>query len=448
MRIAYIASGAAGMYCGSCLHDNTLGGALSRLGHEVALLPTYTPIRTDEEAVAQPRIFYGAVNVYLQQVAPWFRSAPGWLHRLLDRPSLLSWVGRFAGSTDAHQLGALTESVLAGEHGHQAHELELLVAWLKEEFRPEVVHLTNSLFLGMARRLREELGVPVVVGLAGEDLFLDGLIEPYQSRVRELLRERAKDADAFLAPSRYYAGTMSELLAVPAEKIAVVPLGLSLTPHLATEPAGPPKDGRTLGFFARLCPEKGLHLLVDAFRQLAREPGREDLRLCLAGYLGPRDRAYVDRLLAGLAQDGLSHRCELVGEVDLGGKIRFLRSLDVMALPTVYQESKGLSALEAMANGVPVVLPRHGSFPEMMAATDGGLLVDPHSVESLARGIATLLDDAELARRLGEQGREAVAARFGDREMALATAAVYRRLTGRGETTVERSPSSLDPGAS
>ena len=73
LRVAYITAGAAGMYCGSCLHDNTLAGALLRMGHDVSLIPTYTPIRTDGTDFSIDRVFYGAINVYLAQKASLFR---------------------------------------------------------------------------------------------------------------------------------------------------------------------------------------------------------------------------------------------------------------------------------------------------------------------------------------------------------------------------------------
>src|SRR5919199_2955225 len=130
MRFAYITAGAAGMYCGSCLHDNTLVAALSRLGHDALLIPTYTPIRTDEPDVSQPRVFFGGINVYLQQKLALFRHTPWFLDRLLDAPRLLRWVSRFAVKTQAADLGELTVSVLEGEHGHQAKEVDKLVAWL------------------------------------------------------------------------------------------------------------------------------------------------------------------------------------------------------------------------------------------------------------------------------------------------------------------------------
>lgn len=431
MRIAYIAAGAAGMYCGSCLHDNTLAAALMRLGHDVVLVPTYTQMRTDEAGVAIDRVFYGAVNVYLQQKAGLFRHTPRWFDRWLDRPALLEWVSRFSASTDARDLGKLTLSTLEGERGFQAKELDKLVEWLGE-IEPDVVHLTNSMFLGMARSLRRALGVPVVVSLQGEDLFLDELIEPYRSRVRAALAERAVDADLFIAPSKYYAEAMRQLLQVDAERIRVVPLGIRLSQH-SEQPLVRPSDAPpTLGFLARLCPEKGLHLLVEAFEQLAREPGREALRLRVAGYLGPKDRPYVEKLVTRVRQAGLGDRFELVGEVDLAGKVGFLRSLDVLAVPTVYREPKGLFALEAMANGVPVVLPNHGSFPEILAETGGGLLFEALSVEALVQTLGALLDDPARRAELAQEGREAVLLRRGEEEMARATAEVFVEAVSKG----------------
>src|SRR3954447_10334580 len=111
MRIAYITAGAAGMFCGSCLHDNTLVAALTRLGHDALLIPTYTPIRTDEDDVSQKRVFFGGINVYLQQKFAFFRHTPWLLDRLFDWPRLLRWVARFAVKTQAQELGELTVSM-------------------------------------------------------------------------------------------------------------------------------------------------------------------------------------------------------------------------------------------------------------------------------------------------------------------------------------------------
>jgi glycosyltransferase involved in cell wall biosynthesis len=459
MKIAYIAAGAAGMYCGSCIHDNTAAVALRRRGHDVVLIPTYTPLRTDEVDISIDRVFYGAVNVFLQQKSRLARRLPKPLHWLLDRPALLHWVSRFAGSTDASELGDLTLSVLQGENGPQQRELQALCDWLENDFRPDVVHITNSLFLGMVRELRRRLKVPVVVAFQGEDLFLDGLTPAWWERVVAEMRARAGEVEAFVAPSRAYAEKMAELVGVPATRVHVIPLGLNLTGHAPLSPSPLPPAGEgpgvrvpagegpgvrvsgregsgvravTIGFLSRLCPEKGLHLLVDAFLRLAREPGGEHLQLAVAGWLGERDRPFFEAQRQKIAAAGLLDRFRHAGEVDLAGKAAFLESLDVFSVPSVYRESKGLPILEALAHGVPVVVPDHGSLPEMITATGGGLLVAPESVDSLTAGLRRLIQDPDLRRRLGAAGRGAVHEEWSDDRMAERLVGVYEGITDGG----------------
>lgn len=429
MKIAYIAAGAAGMYCGSCIHDNTAAVALRRRGHDVVLIPTYTPLRTDEVDISIDRVFYGAVNVFLQQKSRLARRLPKPLHWLLDRPALLNWVSRFAGSTDASELGPLTLSVLQGEDGPQQRELAALCDWLEHDFRPDVVHITNSLFLGMVRELRRRLKVPVVVAFQGEDLFLDGLTPVWRERVVTEMRARAGEVDAFVAPSQVYAEKMAELVGVPATKVHVLPLGLNLAGHsLAVSAPERAESEVTIGFLSRLCPEKGLHLLVDAFLRLAREPGGEHLQLAVAGWLGERDRPFFEEQRQKLAAAGLLDRFRHAGEVDLAGKVGFLESLDVFSVPSVYRESKGLPILEALAHGIPVVVPDHGSLPEMIFATGGGLLVAPESVDGLTASLRRLIQDPDLRRRLGAAGREAVHRDWSDDRMAERLVGVYEGL--------------------
>jgi glycosyltransferase involved in cell wall biosynthesis len=428
MRLAYIAAGAAGMYCGTCIHDNTLATALKRQGVDVALVPTYTPLRTDEEDVSLNRVFYGGINVFLQQKWSIFRQTPRTLDRLLDGPRLLNSLSRFSASTSAQDLGALTVSVLEGEAGHQQKELTRLVAWLRDDFKPDVVQLTNAMFAGMGRQLKSELGVPVLCGLQGEDIFLEQLIDPYKTQARDILRQRAQDIDAFIAPCTYYRNYMADYMQVRQEKIHVVPLGLNLTGH--GKSASPTTDGpKKIGYLARVCPEKGFHLLIDAFRLLKAQTDLGPLRLETAGYLGPRDNAYFAEQTKKISAWGLKDSFAYHGEVDRKQKIRFLRDLHVFSMPTTYAEPKGLSVLEALANGTPVVQPEHGIFPELLEATGGGLLCKPHSAQALADRIAWLLRDEPLRRQLGQNGKKVVHDRFHDDATAAKTLAVYRRYT-------------------
>src|SRR5438093_13570633 len=111
MRIAYISAGAGGMFCGSCLHDNTLAAALIALGHDALLIPTYTPLRTDEIDVSERRVFLGGINAYLQQKVSLFRHTPRFFDWFLDARLLLRWVARFAVRTQAQELADLVISV-------------------------------------------------------------------------------------------------------------------------------------------------------------------------------------------------------------------------------------------------------------------------------------------------------------------------------------------------
>jgi glycosyltransferase involved in cell wall biosynthesis len=424
MRIAYLAAGAAGMYCGSCLHDNALAAALLRAGHDVTLVPLYTPLRVDGEGVAIDRVFYGAINVYLEQRSTIFRHTPWLVDRLLASPGLIGWATKHSGSVDARELGQLTVSVLQGRNGQQRKELDALVRWLND-LKPEIVHLPNVLLGSLAGPIREALGVPVFCTLQGEDLFVEDLEEPSYGAVRRLLTEVARDVDAFVVHSEYYARMMAEYLGVGRDKLHVVRLGLARD-ALAGEPAAPTEPPVVVGYLARLAPEKGLHLLAGAFHELARERAAGAVRLRIAGYLSERDRAYKEGILAQLAEWGLGPAVDDVGELDRAGKAEFLRSLHVLCVPTTYREPKGLFALEALARGVPVVLPRHGAFPELLAATGGGLLVEPEDTGAIASALRELVDDRARREALGRRGREVVQREYTDDRTAAALLNLYQ----------------------
>lgn len=426
MKVAYITAGAAGMYCGTCIHDNTIATVLKKQGHDVALIPTYTPTRTDEANVSLDRVFFGGVNVYLQQKLSIFRHTPWAFDRLLDSPTLLNGLARFSSATDAQDLGQLTVSMLRAEQGHQKKELTKLVKWLAEENKPDIVYLTNSMLVGFTREIKKALDVPVICALQGEDIFLQDLIEPYKTEALELLRERAAEADGFIAPCQYYAQFMANAyLKLSVDKIDVVPLGLNMDGHgIPVEKPEPPPF--IIGYLARICPEKGLHILIDAFRIVAETFGADNVQLHVAGYLGKKDEPYLEELVNQIQTWNLADSFVHYGEVTRSQKIDFLNRLHVFSVPTVYRESKGLSIIEALANGVPVVQPRHGAFPEMVHATEGGVLVEPESAESVALGIMELLNDADRRAHLGKTGQINVHQNFNDEVVADQLLKVFR----------------------
>ena len=422
MKAVYVTAGAAGMFCGSCMRDNTLVRTLHGLGCDVLLVPTFTPIRTDEEDASLERVFLGGINVYLEQRWPAYRRVPYAVKRWLDRPWLLRGVSRLALQTRHEGDGALAVSLARGEHGDQRAEIEALVEWLARDVRPDLIHLSNLLIAGFVPALRRRLDVPVLVTLQGDDVFLDSLPAAERAALLMELQRLARAVDGFVVFSDFYRDRMASLFDVPAERFHRVRLGLAEPEAFA--PAAPPGTPRppTLGYLARICPAKGFHVLVDAFLRLRRMPGTQDARLHAGGWLGAADRSFFETERRKLAAAGAGAAFEHVALPDRGSKVRFLHGLDVFSVPAERPEPKGLYVLEALAAGVPAVLPAHGAFPELVRETGGARLVPPGDAAALAAAIHALLRDAAERTRLGEEGRRGV------RERCDATAAAQDTL--------------------
>src|SRR3989442_1335876 len=398
------------MYCGSCLRDNALAVELLSRGHDVTLVPLYTPTTTDETNLSRNEVLFGGISVYLQQHAAWFRKVPRFLDRVWDSPRVIQAFASRAVSTDPKLLGELTISMLEGERGVLRREFEKLLEWISAEPTPDIVNLPNSLLIGLAGPLRKALKRPICCTLQGEDLFLEGLTERYRDRVLALIRERVPDVDRFIAVSDYYAPMMSGLLKIPAERMAVVPLGINLAGYDQRAAGG--SDTFCVGYFARIAPEKGLRLLAQAYVDFRRRAAGAKARLEAAGYLSRAQLPYLDSVKRLLEKAGLAEEFTYRGALDRDGKLAFLRSLDVFSVPATYDEPKGVFLLEAMASGVPVVQPARGAFTEIVEKTGGGLLVAPDDPAALAEGLLKLFENRAMARDLGERGRAGVRAHY------------------------------------
>lgn len=398
------------MYCGSCIRDNALAAELIRQGHQVLLIPIYTPTLTDEENVSEKRVFFSGLSVYAKEYVPFLRRMPRWLERTLDAPKVIAALTSLSISNSPRQLGELTVSVLRGEDGPQRTEFEKLLEWLRTQPRPDVVSIPYTLLIRLAGPLKRALGCAVTCTLQGEDLFLEGLQEPWRREACELIRAHVGEVDGFIAVSEYYAKFMAGYLSIPPEKIHVVPLGVNLAgyeraPRAADSPF-------TIGYFARVAPEKGLHTLAKAYRVLRHRMNLPAARLEVAGYLGAEHRGYLEQVEKQMGDAELGSEFRYHGALDREQKIRFLQGLDVLSVPSDYAEPKGLFLLEAMACGVPVVQPRHGAFLEIIAKAGGGLLFEPGNPEKLAETLHMLWREPSLRHELGRLGYDGVRAQY------------------------------------
>jgi len=430
MKILSITAGAAGMYCGSCFRDNGLAAELIARGHDVTLIPVYTPTRTDEENVSRPDVLFGGISVYLQQYSALFRKTPRFLDRLWDSPRVIA---AFAGrgiSPDARVLGEMTISTLQGEQGVLRKEFDKLAEWTKDEPPPDVINLPNSLLIAMAAPLKRAFKRPVLCTLQGEELFLSELTDPYRDRAIRLIQEQVRHVDQFIAVSEYCAEFMTHYLKIPPDRISVVPLGISMAGY-SRRPPGERGDEYRVGYFARIAPEKGLHELAQAYVRFRPRAGNARMTLHAAGYMAPNYSGYLEKAHGVLKQAGLGGEFIYHGSIDRQGKLDYLRSLDVLSVPATYDEPKGMFLLESMAAGVPVVQPKRGAFAEVVEKTGGGVLVPPDDVDALAGGLYALWSDRAHSATLADRAFEGVRAHYTIAQSAVRQIEVYESAVRR-----------------
>ena len=431
MRILQITAGAANMYCGSCLHDNAQAAELIRQGHDVTLIPLYTPTKTDEQNVSQSRIFFGGISIYLQQSSAFFRKTPRFLDRLWDSNFAIKAATSGSIQTSPQKLGDLTVATLRGEQGDLKKEFDKLTDWLITQPRPDLVIIPYTLLIALAEPLKRTLNAPIACGLQGEDLFLEGLAEPWRTASLNLIRAQIQHVDIFLATSHFYARLMSTYLDIPKNKIEVHPLGVNLK-GLDPRTDGPgSKQPFTVGYFARVAPEKGLHVLAEAVAILRREFPK--LRMAAAGYLPPEHQPY-------LKECQRMTEFQYHGELTREGKAEFLRSIDINCVPSPYADPKGIYILESMAVGTPVASPNHGAFPELIEATGGGILYARSDPRDVAVQLAELIRIPSRVAELGRRGAVGVRQRFSIECSVAHALETYSRVAAETKLT---SPASL-----
>ena len=417
MRIAFLTPGTGNYHCGVCMRDNSLARHLINHGHEVTMLPAYLPHLLDEESAGtKSPVFLGGINVYLQHKFPLFRKTPKWLDDLFNSEFLLRWVAGKRGMTTPRELGEITLSTLRGKDGPLVKEVDKVIDWFREYGQPDVLILSTILLSGVGRAVREELNIPVIGFLQGEDGFLDSLLPEYQDRAWSMLGADARALDRCFSPSLSFAKHMGSRLGIPEKDIQYFPNGISLDGY---EDSDEEAHTPTIGYFARICPEKGLDLLVDAFIELKKSDNHEELRLAIAGTLPAENLTYLNEQKSKISRAGLDNFVEISTHLSRPEKIKFLKKLSLFSVPARIPEAFGLYVIEAMAACVPVVLPDHGSFPEIIYETKGGLLFARDEPSGLVHALSTMLTDTEQAKQFGEQGRAAVHEKYSNDRLAM-----------------------------
>ena len=411
MQIVFMTPGSGdNFYCENCLRDKALVVALRTLGHDAASMPLYLPpLMQDTDPGDKTPVFFGGVNVYLQQRFKLFRHTPRWLDKLFDANGLLRFAARKVGMTKASFLGETAVSMLQGASGRQVKELERLVSYLQENSRPDVVVLSNAMLLGMAPLISEQLGCAVVCMLQDEHDFIDALPKGYSDQAWDLMRQNARSVSMFIAPSRYYANLMGSRLRLPEGAVKVCYNGIDPEGYA---PADTPPDPPVIGYLSRLHPDKGLDLLTNAFIELRSQPGLETTKLIIAGGMTQNFAGYVDAQKQAFQQAGVADDVEWIDDFDRQSKRDFLPRCSVMCVPDRSGPAAGMFIIESLLAGVPLVEPNTGVIPELIEATGGGLLYDPNSPGDMIAKLTELLKDPARAKSIGQTAHQTALKQF------------------------------------
>jgi len=425
MKICHLVPGSGGtFYCQNCLRDYSLARALRKTGADASMIPLYLPPFDDEAAAIKSEpVFFGGIGVYLRHHLSWLQSAPGWVNRALDAPWLLKMAAKREGSTSAAKLGPMTVSMLEGRRGCHRKEFERLVEWIVTEEKPDIIHISNALLLGIAAEIARDYAAPIVCSLQDEEPWVEAMGMPYNGICWKFMANHAKHIARFIATSSWYADRMSSRLNVPRNEIDVVFPGIELD-GISEAPMA--CDPPTIGFLSRINESQGFGQLVDAFVDLKKEPEFSNLRLRASGGCTAGDQPFLDLLMGRLEKHAFHDALEIVPRFARQDRFAFLCSLSVLSTPVPQGEAFGLQLLEAMACGVPVVQPRIGAYPEIIEATGGGILYEPGEPGALADALRCMLAGPDYARSIGETGRAAVRKHFGIDSAAQAMLQLYR----------------------
>jgi glycosyltransferase involved in cell wall biosynthesis len=427
MNIVQIIPGSGGsFYCGNCLRDSKFVDSLKKQGHTVVKVPMYLPLFSDEHDISDIPVFYGAISIYLKQLYPIFRKAPEWFDHLLNSKPLMKMAAGMAGSTNAKGLEEMTVSMLLGESGKQSEELDKMIDWIAEHCKPDVIHLSNALLLGLVRRMKQKLNIPIVCSLQDEDVWVDVMKPSFREKVWKLMSERAADVDAFIAVSDYYAEVAQERMNLPNEKIHTIHLGVNPTEYSFKNSTQ--KDERTIGFISRMNHENGLDILIDAFILLKKDEKFDDVHLHITGGSTGQDTDFIKEQKKKLEELGLRPFSHFWEKFENPHRKNFLNRMQLISVPVRQGEAFGIYLSEAMASGIPVVQPALGGFSEIVNKAGGGIIYQPNTPAALATALSELLDNPNRLAQLSDEARASVENHFNINKQAEKLVEVYRSL--------------------
>ncbi len=425
MKIVYLITGSGGsFYCGNCYRDMLFVRAIRKVpGITAEAVPLYLP--PDRKSTGNEldnRVFFGAISMYMREKVPFLSKMPGWLDKVFDTGPMLKLASRFSGTTRTEGLEELTLNMIEGDNAFRQYEVNRLVNYLTRDGKPDIIHLSNALIIGLARQLKRRLDVRIVCSLLNEDDWIEEMAEPFRSKAWRMIAAEAGYIDKFITPSNYYKDFFIQKTGLKGSNISIVPLGF----HAGCS-AGKQENPHSpsIGYLCRVNSMNGFDKIVDAFLDLKKQDRFRNLSLHVCGGYTGDDKQFIREQIRKIREHGHSADVKIYPEFQDEAKREFFRNIDIMSVPVRKHDGYGLYILEANCAGVPVVQPATGAFPEIIGNTGGGIVYSPDTVTELSSNLGRLLHDSDLRIRLGSQGISGVAGNLSLEKMSVNLSEIY-----------------------
>ena len=425
MKIVYLITGSGGsFYCGNCYRDMLYVRAIRKVpGIKASAIPLYLPpAKNNVETGFDKHVFFGAISMYLREKVGFLRNMPAIFDKFFDSSLFLRFAAKQAGTTSTEGYEELTINMIEGDNAFRKAEVDRLVKYIMKDGKPDIIHLSNALILGIARQLKKRMDVKVVCSLLNEDDWIDDMAEPFRSRAWKMIAKEAGHVDIFVTPSNYYKELFKSKTALKCDNVMVVPLGFDPESDTVSRPEREPS---AIGYFCRINNYNGFDKLVDAFIEMKKQDLIPGLTLNVCGGFTGMDKPFISQQLKKIREHKLEKSVRIFPDFQGDKKLEFFSKVDIVSVPVRKYDGYGLYLLEANAAGIPVVQPATGAFPEIVERTKGGIIYSPDTVSELVSSLHKLLKDKELISRLGETGRKNVRQELSLDSMSAGLSEVY-----------------------
>ena len=418
MKILFIIPGSGdSFYCGNCLRDNLQANALRKAGHDVIIMPLYLPFKYSSFKADTP-LFFPATTFYTAEKFFKKGGMPRWISRFLESKYVLRIASSFSGTTSAAGLEDITLSMIHGNNAVFTEQIIPMLDWIQHHEKPDIIHLSSSLLIGVAKAIRQRIDIPIICSLQDEEVWIDSMDEESLKEAWKGIADNLGCINKFVTTSEFYKKIASTR--IPNIKdIEVIYPGVNVSKY-ASEiyPADP-----VIGFFNRMNSDNGLDILAEAFVKLKKRNIIKNLKLKIAGGFTAKDQRFLKKV------KNILRPCidfvDLSSAYDPEHHDDFFKQISVISVPLTFDEGVGLYLCEAFAAGRPAVEPASGSFPEIIG--DAGIVYSPNSSDALAEALEKILTDKDLYERCCQKALEMSLNRYNDKVMAKKMIECYER---------------------